>query len=181
MDSYIIFPFWSQDVAELEGSELGNHSEFGETTVVEMASWRRRGYAAPCGDWSEPERKPTSHEVIERNHFVNTLQPPLPQSFAKSPSFCSQIVFFQLIFPTDFIFQTNMTRFSKALLRIRKVSEQSLRDFSIPSLGVLTFVTPSTGLSPVSFEQERVKLRKDTYSHAAPGVASKSGTEFGTR
>jgi len=118
----------------------------------------RRGYAAPCGDWSEPERKPTSHEVIERNHFINTLQPPLPQSFAKSPSFCSQIVFFQLIFPTDFIFQTNMTRFSKALLRIRKVSEQSLRDFSIPSLGVLTFVTPSTGLSPVSFEQERVKV-----------------------
>ena len=27
--------------------------------------------------------------------------------------------------------------------------------------------------------QRPLKLRKDTYSHAAPGVASKYGTEFG--
>ena len=29
--------------------------------------------------------------------------------------------------------------------------------------------------------QRPLKLRKDTYSHVAPGVASKSGTEFGAR
>jgi len=29
--------------------------------------------------------------------------------------------------------------------------------------------------------QRLLKLRKDTYSHAAPGVALKSSTKFGTR